>query len=257
MAAPDRRVYLRRLAIFFAVTTAVNIVIGTQGTYRAVQHMETPQFCGQTCHVMQPYFAAHSELGPRECRMRGLPRVPGATGYLKAKMGGTRQFIDVVFNRVHLPIESAIASNRLVPSRLTCEQCHWRQEFEAVKFQVIFHFQDDATNTQTQTALMMLTGGGDVGGIHGKHLGPGVEIDYAATDPARQTIPWVRYMNTSTKEVRTFLADGSTAQSVASLPRHQMQCVDCHNSADHALSFQSVPWTEPWGWDRSLRRCPL
>jgi hypothetical protein len=36
-AAPDRRVYLRRLAIFFAVTTMINIVVGTQGTYRAVQ----------------------------------------------------------------------------------------------------------------------------------------------------------------------------------------------------------------------------
>ena len=48
----DRRTYLRRLAIFFAVTTAVNIVIGTQGTYRAVEHMETVQFCGQSCHVM-------------------------------------------------------------------------------------------------------------------------------------------------------------------------------------------------------------
>jgi len=237
MAAPDRRVYLRRLAIFFAVTTAVNIVIGTQGTYRAVQHMETPQFCGQTCHIMHPYFAAHSNSAHAsvECAECHVP--PGATGYLKAKMGGTRQFVNMVLKRVDLPVESAVASNRLVPSRLSCEQCHSRQEFEAVKFQVLFHFQDDATNTQTQTALMMLTGGGDVGGIHGKHMGPGVEIDYAGTDPARQTIPWVRYLNTNTKEARTFLADGSTAQSVASLPLHQMQCVDCHNSADHAFEL--------------------
>ena len=29
---PDRQTYLRKLAIFFAVTTAINIVIGTQGT---------------------------------------------------------------------------------------------------------------------------------------------------------------------------------------------------------------------------------
>jgi nitrate/TMAO reductase-like tetraheme cytochrome c subunit len=237
MAAPDRRIYLRKLAIFFVVTTAINILIGTQGTYRAVQHMETAQFCGQTCHVMKPYFTVHvtSPHASMECAECHI--TPGATGWVKAKMGGTRQFIDVVFNRVNLPIESAVASNRLVPSRVTCEGCHWRQEFESVKFRVLYHFQDDETNTQTQTALMMLTGGGDLGGIHGKHMGPGVEIDYAATDPARQTIPWVLYRNTNTKEVRTFLADGSTAQSVASLPHHQMQCVDCHNSADHAFQL--------------------
>ncbi len=235
IAAPDRRVYIRRLAIFLAVATAINIVIGTQGTYRAVQYMETPQFCGQTCHVMKPYFAAHSSSAHASVECAECHVTPGATGWLKSKMGGTRQFIDVVLNNVHLPIESAVASNRLVPSRVTCEQCHWRQEFEGVKFNVIYHFQDDAKNTQTQTALMMLTGGGDLGGIHGKHMGPGVEIDYAATDSDRQTVPWVEYRNT--KGVQTFLADGSTAESVAQLPRHQMQCVDCHNATDHGFEL--------------------
>src|SRR5262249_27569426 len=56
---PDRHTYIRKLAIFFAATTAINIVIGTQGTYRAVDHMETKQFCGQSCHVMKPEFTAH------------------------------------------------------------------------------------------------------------------------------------------------------------------------------------------------------
>ncbi len=234
---PTRQTYVRKIAIFFAITTAINLVIGTQGTYRAVRHMETPQFCGQTCHVMKPYFAAHSSSAHASVECVECHVSPGATGWLKSKMGGTRQFIGVVLNNVHLPIESAVASNRLVPSRVTCEQCHWRQEFESVKFNVIFHFQDNAKNTQTQTALMMLTGGGDLGGIHGKHMGPGVEIDYAATDPGRQTIPWVEYRNSNTKEVQTFLADGSTAESVAKLPRHQMQCVDCHNAADHAFEL--------------------
>ena len=47
---------------------------------------------------------------------------------------------------------------------------------------------------------MMLTGGGTLGGIHGKHMGPGVEIHYAAKDSQRQTIPWVEYRNRSTGE---------------------------------------------------------
>ena len=237
LATADRRTVLRKFAIFFAVTTAINIVIGTQGTYRAVEHMETPQFCGQSCHVMKPEFVAHQNSPHAHVECVDCHVAPGAVGWVKSKEGGMRQFRDTVFHRVRYPIESAMESNRLVPSRETCEQCHWPQKFDAAKLRVIYHFHDDAANTQTQTVLMMLTGGGDLGGIHGKHLGRGVEIRYAASDPKRQTIPWVEYRNQSTGEVRTFLADGSTAQSVANLPRYQMQCVDCHNRPTHAFEL--------------------
>ena len=57
--AVDRRTALRRLAWFFAITTFANILIGTQVTYRAVKHMETPQFCGGSCHTMAPELAAY------------------------------------------------------------------------------------------------------------------------------------------------------------------------------------------------------
>ena len=39
--------------------TLANLVIGSQVSYRAVEHMETVQFCGQSCHVMKPEFTAH------------------------------------------------------------------------------------------------------------------------------------------------------------------------------------------------------
>jgi len=237
LAGANRRPLIRRLAIFFAVTTAANIIIGTQGTYRAVQHMETPQFCGQSCHVMKPEFTAHQNSPHARVECVDCHVAPGAAGWMASKMAGTRQLRDVVFHRAHYPIESAIESNRLVPSRVTCEQCHWPQKFDSAKLRVIYHFQDDATNTQTQTVLMMLIGGGDLGGIHGKHLGPGVEITYANADPKRQTIPWVQYRNRNTSEIRTFLADGTTAQAVANLPRQVMQCVDCHNRPTHTFEL--------------------
>jgi hypothetical protein len=237
LASGDRRVYIKRLAIFFAVTTAINIVIGTQGTYRAVEHMETVQFCGQTCHVMKPEFTAHRNSPHARVECADCHVSPGTAGWVESKKAGTRQLIDVVFHRVHYPIASAMESNRLVPSLGTCEQCHWPQKFDAAKLRVIFHFQDDAANTQTQSVLMMLIGGGDLGGIHGKHLAPGVEIHYAAADAKRQTIPWVEYRNRNTSVTRTFLADGSTAESVANLPRYQMECVDCHNRPTHTFEL--------------------
>lgn len=83
----------------------------------------------------------------------------------------------------------------------------------------------------------MLIGGGDLGGIHGKHMDPGVEIHYAATDGKRQTIPWVEYRNRKTGEVHTFVAEGSTADSLKNLPRYEMQCVDCHNRPTHTFDL--------------------
>src|SRR5262249_49556772 len=43
LVGDSRRANIRKLAIFFAATTAINVIIGTQGTYRAVRHMETVQ----------------------------------------------------------------------------------------------------------------------------------------------------------------------------------------------------------------------
>jgi hypothetical protein len=257
LPAADRRTAIRKLAIFFAVTTAINIVIGTQGTYRAVQHMETVQFCGQSCHVMKPEFTAHQNSPHSSVECVDCHVAPGAAGWLESKKAGTRQLMDVVFNRVRYPIESAMESKRLIPSRDTCEQCHWPQKFDAVRLRVIFQFKDDAANRQTQTVLMMLTGGGDLGGIHGKHLSPGVEIRYAAADAKRQTIPWVEYRNRNTGESRTFLADGSTSQSVGSLPRYQMQCVDCHNRPTHTFELPERAVDEAMGLGRISPTLPF
>ena len=98
-------------------------------------------------------------------------------------------------------------------------------------------YKDDETNTRTVTVLLMHIGGGTLGGIHAAHLGPGVRIRYAASDKKRQTIPWVEYKNTQTGASRTYLATGSTADSVRSLPAFEMQCVDCHNRAAHAFEL--------------------
>jgi hypothetical protein len=81
----ERRTAIRKLAIFFAVMTAVNIVIGTQGTFRAVQHMETVQFCGQTCHVMKPEFTAHQNSPHARVVCVDCHVSPGAAGWLQIR----------------------------------------------------------------------------------------------------------------------------------------------------------------------------
>jgi len=233
----DRKAALQRLAWFFGVTTLVNLLIGTQVTYRAVTHMETPQFCGATCHTMHPEFAAyqnspHSRVECVECHV-----APGAAGWISSKTAGMRQLMETVLNTTPKPIPSAIESNRLVPARETCENCHWPQKFSGVTLRVISKYADDEANTRTQTVLLMLVGGSKTAGIHGAHFGPGVHIRFAATDRARQTIPWVEYRNTDTGVTETFVGSDSSQDSAKALPKYDMQCVDCHNRPSHTFDL--------------------
>ncbi|MCX6593657.1 MAG: NapC/NirT family cytochrome c [Acidobacteria bacterium] len=234
----DRPAVIRRFATFLAVTTVANVIIASQLTYRAVEHMETAQFCGQTCHVMAPEMAAyqnspHSRVACVDCHV-----APGAGGWFASKAAGVRQLAGVTFNNFQRPIASAIESGRLVPASETCENCHWPQGSGSVKFRVIPNYADDEANTATQTVLMLMVGGAKgAGGIHGAHFGPGVSIRYAALDPKRQTIPWVEYTNQETNNRRTYVASDVKADQLASAPRFQMQCVDCHNRPTHTFEL--------------------
>jgi hypothetical protein len=234
---PDRQTAWRRAGIFFAVMTMANLAIGSQLSYRAVEHLDTVQFCGQTCHVMKPEFTAHL-LAPHEQVTCGECHVaPGATGWFEAKMAGTHQLLDVALNAYPRPIKSALESNRLVSSVDTCERCHDRELFVGSQLRILTKYKDDESNGRTQTVLMMNVGGGRFGGIHGAHMGPGVHIRYAAQDSKRQTIPWVEYRNSSSNETRAYLASDAKPEAVKSLPVFEMQCADCHNRAAH--SFES------------------
>jgi uncharacterized membrane protein len=234
----DRRTAWRRVGIFFGVMTVANVVIASQLSYRAVEHMDTIQFCGQTCHVMKPEFTAHALMPPHQAVACASCHIaPGALGFLKAKMNGTHQLMGVIFNNYPRPIESAIENNKLVSSAVTCEQCHAREKAIAPRLRVIPSYKDDEANTHTETVLLMHVGGGPLGGIHGAHLGPGVRIRYAAADRKRQTIPWVEYTNTQTGVSRSYLASGMAADSVRSLATFEMQCVDCHNRASHSFEL--------------------
>jgi nitrate/TMAO reductase-like tetraheme cytochrome c subunit len=229
----DRKQTIRRLLWFFGITTFLNVLIGTQLTYRAVKHMETPQFCGQACHSMSPEFAAyqnspHSRVACVECHV-----VPGAAGWIASKKAGTRQLIETIFDSYRRPIPSALESNRLVPATETCENCHWPEKFGSARLRVVTHYAEDENNTRTQTVLMMMVGGSKFAGIHGMHFGPGIQIRFAAADSKRQSIPWVEYRNNNTGTIRHFVSDGPKPDFYKDLPIYEMQCVDCHNRPTH------------------------
>ena len=86
---------------------------------------------------MNPELAAyqnspHSNVECIECHV-----APGAAGWISSKTNGIRQLIETVLDTNPRPIPSALESNRLVPAKETCENCHRPQKFSGVTLRVI------------------------------------------------------------------------------------------------------------------------
>ena len=212
------------------VATIVNLLVVSVASYRGASYMESPEFCGQSCHVMHPEYtaykiAAHSHVACVECHVG-----PGAQSFFAAKVEGTRQVVEVTFGTYPKPIPSPVRNLR--PARVICEGCHSPARYVGEKLLVKSSFADDEKNTETQTVLVLHLGGlnglSHLTGIHGVHLG---HIEYVATDPSRTTIPWVEKRNADgSVTVFTSLPAGSNAPQGE---RRVMDCIDCHNRAAH------------------------
>jgi nitrate/TMAO reductase-like tetraheme cytochrome c subunit len=214
------------------VATIVNLLVVSMASYRGAAYMDSPQFCGQSCHVMHPEYtaykiSAHSHVACVECHIGS-----GAQAYFSAKVNGTKQLVEVALNRYPTPIPSPVTSLR--PARVICEGCHTPARFVGEKFLVKSSFADDEKNTETQTVLVLHLGGQDslshLTGIHGVHLG---HIEYISTDPTRTTIPWVQKRNEDGSE--TVFAASAIGSAVPQGERRVMDCIDCHNRAAHTF----------------------
>jgi hypothetical protein len=56
------------------VATIVNLLVVAMASYRGAAYMDSPQFCGQSCHVMHPEYtaykiSAHSHVACVECHI--------------------------------------------------------------------------------------------------------------------------------------------------------------------------------------------
>ncbi|MGA2085991.1 MAG: NapC/NirT family cytochrome c [Terracidiphilus sp.] len=214
------------------VATIVNLLVVAMASYRGSAYMDSPQFCGQSCHVMHPEYtaykiSAHSHVDCVACHIGS-----GAQAYFSAKVNGTKQLLEVAFDRYPTPIESPVQNLR--PARYICEGCHTPARFVGEKLLVKSTFADDEKNTETQTVVVLHLGGQDslshLTGIHGVHLG---HIEYIATDPTRTAIPWVQKRNPDGSE--TVFAASALNGAVPQGERRLMDCIDCHNRAAHTF----------------------
>ena len=227
---------LRRAFAWTGGFTMMNIVIFSFASYRGVEYMESPKFCGETCHtVMQPEFTAYGNSPHQRVGCVGCHIGPGAGWFVRSKLSGVRQVFAVTFHTYDTPIPSPV--QQLRPARETCEQCHWPQKFTGDKFIVHTKYTEDEKNTPLTTVLLLKVGGrtweGAVG-IHGRHLDAKSRIQYIATDRQRQVIPQVNYLDDSGKQAEFNSTDAKpTPQQLAAGEHRTMDCMDCHNRPTH------------------------
>ncbi len=228
----------RQRAIFIFALTMANMVIVSLAAYRGVEYMDSVQFCGQVCHtVMQPEYVAyqdgpHSRVTCVQCHIGA-----GASWFARSKLSGTRQVFAVTFHTYSRPIPSPVENLR--PARDTCEQCHWPEKFHGDVVRRVVEYGNDEKNSESVTTLNVHVGGGSerfgiATGIHW-HMNVANEIEYIATDPKRQVIPYVRLKDRE-GHVREYFADGVTPEQLARGERRRMDCMDCHNRPSHPLA---------------------
>src|SRR6202034_832018 len=226
-----QNVVFRRGLEVVMVATFINFVIVGTATYRGVSYMDSPHFCGQSCHVMAPQWAAYQESPHAHVDCVDCHVGSGMKSYVQAKVNGTKQMVEVSLHTWPTPIRATL--NGLRPARETCEECHTPAKFVGEKLLVKTTFGDDEKNSMTRTVLVLHLGGVDsvshLSGIHGAHLN---NFEYIATDATAQTILAVSRPH----------PDGTPTQYVSSDVkgpiqgvRRTMDCMDCHNQATHVF----------------------
>ncbi len=224
----------RRILGYFVACSLFFLLLSAIGSYHTYNLTESVSFCGRACHtVMKPELTAY-EHGPHarvscvECHIG-----KGATWFVRSKLSGTYQLYATAFDKYPRPIPTPIQNLR--PAQETCEQCHWPSKFVGNLQRTYNFFQGDATNSPYTLSLLIKVGGGDpthgpTGGIHW-HMNVGNKVEYVATDPGRQDIPWVRI--TDQQGVVTVYHTKTYTNTPAASDVRLMDCMDCHNRPAH------------------------
>lgn len=228
----------RNAFMIFSVGSTIFLLLSAIGSYEAFHYTESVEFCGTLCHeVMKPEYVAyqnspHARVACVDCHVGS-----GADWYVRSKLSGLYQVYAVTTGNFPRPIPVPIRNLR--PARETCEECHWPAKFYERQQRIERHYLADTDNTEWDIHLQIKVGS-DMSalalqeGIHW-HINPNVKVEYVATTPDREIIPWVRYTNLKTGEVYEFEDHENPVLpgQMDTLEMREMDCMDCHNRPSH------------------------
>jgi nitrate/TMAO reductase-like tetraheme cytochrome c subunit len=248
----------KKMLVAFIAGSVVFLLLTAIGSNRTYHYTESVTFCGQACHTpMKPEYTAylnspHARVDCTDCHVG-----PGASAFVKSKINGVHQLFCALRGNYQRPIPTPVKNLR--PARETCEQCHWPQQFVGNLDRTYTHFLADETNTPFAVRLLLKVGGGDsdnnpTRGIHW-HVSLAHKVEYIATDPQRQVIPWVRFTDANGKTTEYRTADFKDDPGKYAI--RTMDCLDCHNrpahrfhtpndAVDHAMTSGRIDPALPW-----------
>jgi nitrate/TMAO reductase-like tetraheme cytochrome c subunit len=229
--------------------TALLLVLGAfltmfvVGATSVIAWTETADFCGR-CHTMGPELVAH-ELGPHSDVTCGECHVaPGVDGWVKAKINGTRQLIEIVLGTFPEPIPPP-DHDSLPPPSETCLRCHKLDRVGTAALVTRTQFTEDEKNTRQFVGLMIRPGGGDVFDVgRSVHWHVLENVQFRSDDEAGQAIRWVgvtRKDGTTEEYIRQDeirLSEDvapDLARIKAESPARPVDCITCHNRIGHPL----------------------
>jgi hypothetical protein len=229
--------YQNAFAIFGIGTLALMLLTGI-GSYEAYHYTESVEFCGTLCHeVMEPEYTAyqsspHARVACVDCHVG-----TGTDWFVRSKLSGVRQVFAVLTDDFSRPIETPIQNLR--PAREICEECHWPEKFYSRQLRNSVHYLADSVNTQWNISMQMKIGPehsayGLSEGIHW-HINPDIKIEYIPKRDNRLSIPWIRYTNMKTGEVKLYqdVESPLKEEKLAEAEPREMDCMDCHNRPSH------------------------
>lgn len=228
----------RNAVVIFGIGSLFFLLLSAVGSYEAFHYTESVEFCGTLCHdVMKPEYVAyhnssHAKVSCVECHVGS-----GAGWYARSKLSGLYQVYAVTTGIFPRPIPTPIQNLR--PAQETCEECHWPQKFYARKLVMNKHYLHDEDNTEWDINLQMKIGPaysalGLEEGIHW-HINPDIKVEYIPKDSTRTSIPWVRYTNLKTGELRIYEDTDDLLSEDMIKPEliRKVDCMDCHNRPSH------------------------
>ncbi len=240
----------RRGLFLVAFMGGAMAVAMTVGGVVAVQWTETADFCGR-CHTMAPELKAyelsvHRDVTCAECHVE-----PGITGWVKAKLNGTRQLVEVILGTFPQPIPAP--EHGMLPSTQdTCLKCHTMTSLVAnggpVNLILNTRYAKDEPNTAQSVALVVRPNGfgdtPDANARKGVHWHIISDVEFWHEDPQAQTIDLVEVKNpdgTSEEYIARRAVEVSTDVQPdidhvkETQSQRRMDCITCHNRAGHAI----------------------
>ncbi|MCI0584811.1 MAG: NapC/NirT family cytochrome c [Chloroflexi bacterium] len=252
---PDGPGRLRRLRSFIHLPrtrrglAALVLVLGGVGTFfvvgatSVIAWTETADFCGR-CHTMGPELAAHA-AGPHSDVTCGECHVsPGVEGWIKAKINGTRQLVEIVLGTFPEPIPPP-DHDSLPPPTETCLRCHSLDRVGTAALVTRTEYTEDESNTRQFVGLMIRPGGGDVFDVdRSVHWHVLADVEFRSDDEAGQSIRWVGVTNADGSVDEYIRQDEirlseDVAPDIERITRESaarpVDCITCHNRIGHPL----------------------